>query len=106
MIDDISVCIQRISVANVRFAGPTEGILAEVHGAWSGTIYLREFTVPNGKPYVFLGRHRVAIQKSSRLRSRLEDLKQQSQLIKLAGMIALLKDDEEGFTSPSLAKLL
>jgi len=102
----VSVCIQRISVANVRFAGPTEGILAEVHGAWSGTIYLREFTVPNGKPYVFLGRHRVAIQKSSHLRSRLEDLKQQGQLIKLAGTIALLKDDEEGFTPPSLAKLL
>lgn len=102
----VSVCIQRIALANVRFANLPEGILTEVTGSWSGAIYLREFTTPNGKPYMFLGRHRVLIQKSSRLCSFLEDLKKQGRLIKLAGTIALLKDDEGGFTSPSLVGLL
>jgi hypothetical protein len=59
----------------VGFAGPAAGILAEIQGRWSGAVYLRDFVTPDGKPYVFLGRSRVLIQKSSRLRSRLEDLK-------------------------------
>jgi hypothetical protein len=102
----VSVCIQRMALENVRFASLPDDILAEVTGSWSGAIYCREFTTPNGKPYVFLGRHRVLIQKSSRLCFFLENLKGQGRLIKLAGIIALLKDDEGGFTSPSLAGLL
>ena len=102
----VNVCIQRFALSNVRFASLPDDILAEVTGSWSGAIYRREFTTPNGKPYVFLGRHRVLIQKSSRLCLFLEDLKKQGQLIKLAGTIALLKDDESGFVPPSLAGLL
>jgi hypothetical protein len=102
----VSLCIQRIALDNVRVASLPEDILAEVTGSWSGAIYLREFKAPSGKPYVFLGRHRVVIQKSSRLRSFLEDLKGKGRLIKLAGTIALLKDDEGGFTPPSLESLL
>jgi hypothetical protein len=102
----VEVCIQRISLGNVRFTGPPEGILAEIQGRWSGAIYLRDFVKPNGKPYAFLGRYRVLIQRSSRLRSYLEDLKTEGRLIKLADTIALLQDDEAGFTPAALADLL
>ena len=102
----VEVCIQRISLGNVGFAGPAAGILAEIQGRWSGAVYLRDFVTPNGKPYVFLGRSRVLIQKSSRLRSRLEDLKAEGRLIKLAETIAFLQDDEAGFTPSAVADLL
>jgi Histidine kinase-, DNA gyrase B-, and HSP90-like ATPase len=102
----VDICIQRISLGNVRFTGIPEGILAEVQGRWSGTIYLRNFGTPNGKPYVFLGRHRILVQKTSRLRSYLEGLKNEGRLIKLAETVALLKDDEAGFTPAALADML
>jgi len=102
----VDLCIQRISLGNVRFTGPAEGILTEIQGRWTGAIYLRDFVTPNGKPYVFLGRSRVLIQKSSRLRSHLEDLKAEGRLIKLAETIALLQDDEAGFTPAAVADLL
>jgi hypothetical protein len=102
----VDLCIQRISLGNVRFTGPAEGILAEIQGRWTGAIYLRDFVTPNGKPYVFLGRSRVLIQKSSRLRSHLEDLKAEGRLITLADTIALLQDDEAGFTPAAVADLL
>ena len=67
---------------------------------------LRDFETPNGKPYAFLGRHRVLIQTSSRLKSHLEDLKAENRLIKMADTIALLQEDEAGFTPVAVAHLL
>ncbi len=99
------ICIQRITLENVRFGDAPEGILATVQGRWTGAIYVREFATPNGRPYVFLGRGRVLIQKSSLLRSYLEDLKSEGRLIKLADTIALLKEDESGFTPAAIAGL-
>jgi hypothetical protein len=100
------ICIQRMSLENVRLRDAPEGILAVVQGRWTGAIYVREFATPDGRPYVFLGRHRVLIQKSSRLRVHLEDLKSEGRLIKLADTIAQLKEDEAGFTPTGIAGLL
>jgi hypothetical protein len=61
------VCIQRIGLNNVRFGEAPENIVATVQGRWTGAIYSREFSTPNGCPYVFLGRGRVLILESSRL---------------------------------------
>jgi hypothetical protein len=69
-------------------------------------VYLRDFVTPNGKPYTFLGRSSVLIQKSSRLRSRLENLKAEGRLIRLAETIAFLQDDEAGYTPAAVADLL
>jgi hypothetical protein len=99
------ICIQRITLENVRFGDAPEGILASVHGRWSGVIYFRQFATPSGRPYVFLGRHRVLIQKSSRLGSYLEGLKSGGRLIKLADTIALLKEDEAGYTPTEISDL-
>ena len=102
----VNVCIQRISLGNVCFTGTPQNILAEVQGRWTGAIYLRDFATPNGRPYAFLGSRRILIQKSSRLRSYLEDLKNENRLIKLADTIALLRNDEAGFTPAAVADLL
>jgi hypothetical protein len=100
------ICIQRVTLENVRFGDVPEGILEVVQGRWTGAIYVREFATPNGRPYVFLGRYRVLIQKSSRLRAHLEDLKSEGRLIKMADTIAQLMEDEAGFTPTGIAGLL
>jgi hypothetical protein len=85
--------------------GP-QGILGQVQGRWTGAIYIREFDTPNGRPYVLLGRSRVLVEASSRLRSYLEDLKSKSRLTKMADTIALLVQDEAGYPSKELSGLL
>jgi hypothetical protein len=102
----IPICIQRISLDNVRFGNPPDGILAVVQGFWTGAIYLREFAAPNGRPYVFLGRSRVLIHKSSRLRSHLEKLKSEGRFRKMADAISLLKEVDAGFAPTEIAGLL
>jgi hypothetical protein len=55
---------------------------------------------------VFLGRHRVLVEASSRLKVYLEDLKSQSRLTKMADTIALLKQDEAGYPPKELSSIL
>jgi hypothetical protein len=98
--------VQRITLENVRFTDGPQRILAEVRGRWGGAIYVREFTTPTGRPYVFLGRGRVLVESTSRLRSFLEDLKAQARLIKMADTIALLIQDEAGYPSKELSRFV
>ena len=100
------ICIQHMNLENVRFATPPEGILAKVQGRWTGAIYVREFVTPEGRPYVFLGRHRVLVKNPSPLQLHLDNLKSRGRLIKIADTIAHLKDDEAGFSSDALSGLL
>jgi len=101
-----TIRVQRVALSNIRFAEGAQNILAEVRGRWTGAIYLRDFTDPDGKPYVFLGRFRVLIQKASRLRDYLELLKGQGRFMKLAETVALLKEDEAGYAPAEIADLL
>jgi hypothetical protein len=101
-----NVCTQRVSLANVGYSGGNKETLGNVQGKWSGTIYLRQFTAPKNKPYVFLGRSRVLIQASSKLAAHFRNLKDDGRLIQLAETISLLKEDEDGFPSEKLASLL
>ena len=97
---NVQVPIQKITIEKVKFADGPQRILGQVQGRWTGAIYIREFKSPNGRPYVLLGRSRVLVESSSRLRPYLEDLKRQAQLIKMADTIALLKLDEAGYPRP------
>jgi hypothetical protein len=101
-----SVVIQRMRIENVRFSDGPQRILAEVRGRWTGAIYVREFTTPNGRPYVFLGRHRVLVHSNSPLTAFLEELKAQGRLTKIADTVALLKQDEAGYSSKELSGLI
>lgn len=98
--------IQKINLASVQFAGGAQGILANVTGKWSGAIYYRSFENPKGRPYLFLGRQRVLVKRSSPLSLYLEDLKRQSRFTKMADMVALLKQDEAGYPPSELSGLL
>jgi hypothetical protein len=49
-LDGGQICIQRMSLENVRFGRVPDGILAVVQGRWTGAIYVRKFVTPNGRP--------------------------------------------------------
>jgi hypothetical protein len=102
----ITACLQRVSLTNLQLDPERHNIMVEVRGRWTGAVYVRNFSRPDGKPYVFLGRHRVLVHHSSLLRDHLENLKANGQLIKIATLIADLQEDDQGFTPTSLAGLL
>jgi Histidine kinase-, DNA gyrase B-, and HSP90-like ATPase len=100
------ICIQRANLSKVQFSGAPRNVLAEIQGRWAGAVYLREFTTPNNKPYVFLGRHRVLILKSSRLAVHLQGLTDGGRRVKLAEVIHCLTEDQAGFTPAAIAALI
>lgn len=102
----MTACLQRVSLGNLQLDPERHNVMVEVRGRWTGAVYLRDFSRPDGKPYVFLGRYRVLVQRSSPLRSHLESLKASGRLIKIATLIADLQEDDQGFTPNSLAGLL
>jgi hypothetical protein len=78
----------------------------EVQGRWAGTIYVRQFTTPNGKPYLFLGRHRVLVTDSSTLAIHIEKLAKENRKVALATLVANLLENERGFTPAAIAHLV
>ncbi len=99
------LCLQVVQLERVDTCQPGK-VLSEVRGRWSGTLYLRDFETPNGKPYAFLGRHRVLISRSSALATHCQDLADSGRRARLAGLVADLLEDEQGYTPPSVADLL
>lgn len=100
------ICIQAMSLERVRFNEGQGSILAQVKGRWSGAIYLRTFRRPDDKPYLFLGRHRVLVESSSRLAQHLRELVASGRRICLAETIAHLREDEQGYTPAEIGHLL
>lgn len=101
-----SLCIQAMNLERVRFREAQENLLAEVRGRWSGAIYMRTFETPNHKPYLFLGRHRVLVESSSRLAQHLRELVASGRRMRLAETIAHLQEDEAGYTPGAISGLL
>ncbi|SPJ25377.1 HD domain-containing protein [Palleronia abyssalis] len=99
------LCLQMVQLERVDTHQPGK-VLADVRGRWTGTLYLRDFEAPNAKPYVFLGRHRVLINRSSPLARHFQDLADNGRDAKLASLVADLQEDQEGYTPPSVADLL
>jgi len=100
------LCVQTMSLARVAFHAAPANILADVRGRWSGTLYLRTFETPDDKPYLFLGRYRVLIERSSALAQYLRDLVDAGTFTRVADTIALLQEDEEGYTPEAVRHLL
>lgn len=103
---NLSICIQRVNLANITFDVAFHDILVEVRGRWTGAVYARDFDRPDGKPYVFLGRHRVLVKRSSRLHAHLHDLKEEGRLARIAMLVHDLTEDDAGFTPKSVSALL
>lgn len=99
------LCLQMVQLERVNPQQPGK-VLAEVRGRWSGALYLRDFEAPNAKPYAFLGMHRVLIKRSSPLARHFQDLADNGRDTKLANLVADLREDQEGYTPPSVADLL
>lgn len=81
-------------------------VLVQFTGRWTGAVYLRDIDHPNGKPYIFLGRHRVVVRRSSMLAKHLQELVRAGKTIQVSEAIADLKEDEAGFTPERIRHLL
>ncbi len=100
------LCILEIALDRASFSTAPSNILTDIHGRWSGTIYLRSFKTPTDKPYVFLGRHRVLVDRSSRLALYLQELVAAGRRMRVAQTIADLQEDEQGYTPEEIKYLL
>jgi hypothetical protein len=100
--DSINFCIQTINIASIDPNLKNEYIYDGVSGQWTGTIYLKCFSNPTGYPFIFLGRHRVLIEKNTKLSRIITELHSQKRFRKLAYIINLLNEAEQGFLSEEL----
>lgn len=100
------LCIQSMNFGRMSFDTAPKNILAEVQGRWTGTVYERMFDAPDGKPYAFLGRHRVLVKRSTALAAHLAKLAADSRKSAIANVVADLQEDERGFTPSTIAHLL
>ena len=101
-----ALCIQSMSLDRMRFDAAPTNVLAGIQGRWAGAIYLRSFSTPTNKPYLFLGRHRVLVERSSRLARHLLDLHESGRHMRIAETIVHLKEDEAGFAQEVIRELL
>lgn len=100
------LCVQTINLDKATPKESPPGILARVQGRWSGTVYIRTFNAPQGKPYLFLGRGRVLVNGSSRLCENLRELATAGRWMRVAEVIESLREDEAGYTPAPVRDLL
>lgn len=101
-----NLCIQSIKLDRVRFEEPPTDVITGIQGRWAGTVYFRNFTAATGKPYQFLGRSRVLIQRSSRLAQCLQNLRDTGRMLRIAEMVTFMTEDEKGYSNDALSTLL
>ena len=102
----VSVCLQRINLANIVFDAALHDIVTTVFGRWTGTVYARDFDLPDNKPYAFLGRHRVLVKRASPLYEHLQELKDSGRLSRIAMLIHDLTEVDAGYTPQSVVRFL
>ena len=73
---------------------------------WTGAVYDRQFSTPDAKPYLFLGRHRVLVKRSTALAGQMAKLATENRRIAIADVVADLQEDERGFTPDAISQLL
>jgi Histidine kinase-, DNA gyrase B-, and HSP90-like ATPase len=100
------LCFQFADFSRMSFDAPPANIIAQVQGRWSGAVYERQFSTPDGKPYLFLGRHRVLVQRSTALAGHIANLATENRRIAIADVVADLQEDERGFTPDAISHLL
>ena len=104
--NSVLFAIQFADFARMSFDTPPSNILAQVQGKWTGAVYEREFTTPNGRPYAFLGRHRVLVAKATALADHVRKLAAENRTLAIANLVADLREDAEGFTPNAVAHLM
>jgi hypothetical protein len=104
--DPALLCIQSADFGRMSFDTEPKNILAEVQGRWTGAVYERMFDMPDGKPYAFLGRHRVLVKRSTALATHIAKLAIENRKTAIANVVADLQEDERGFTPSAIAHLL
>lgn len=100
-----SLCLQVAQLGRIDVSQAAQA-LVKVTGRWTGTVYLRDFETPDGKPYLLLGRHRVLIRQGTALAEKLEALAATGRHMKIANLVADLLEDERGYTPSSVSELV
>jgi hypothetical protein len=105
---DLNLCIQKITIdkITININLNNEDIYDGIRGVWRGTFYIKDFLNPKGNPFIFLGRDRVLIKRNSKLSQTLIKLYKQKHNIKLANIIKLLNEAEQGFISDEIKEYL
>lgn len=101
-----SLCIQSMKLDRVLFTELATDVITGIQGRWAGTVYFRNFTAATGKPYQFLGRSRVLVQRSSRLAQHLQELRDAGRMLRIAEMVTFMTEDEKGYPNDALSTLL
>jgi hypothetical protein len=104
--EQLEVCLLNICLSNINYQKESTNVVPEISGPWSGTIYWREFSTPDNKPYLFLGRHRVLIKPKTRLYSYIKQLTNDKRYAQTAKTIHLLQEDEAGHVPDALRNYL
>lgn len=104
--EQLEICLLNVNLDNINYQEESTDVVSEIRGPWSGTIYWREFSTPDNKPYLFLGRHRVLIDPRSNLYSHIKQLTDNKRYAQAAKTIYLLQEDEAGHVPDALRSYL
>jgi Histidine kinase-, DNA gyrase B-, and HSP90-like ATPase len=102
----VNCILQHLNLANLKLNCSGHDVLVEIQGRWTGAVYRRDFNRPDGKPYAFLGRHRVFVKRHSKLDAHLAGLEADGRTLKIAATVFDLTEDEAGFPPSSLNGIL
>ena len=98
--------IQRTSLQRIRYEGERPTSIASVRGRFSGTVYSLNFEPLDGKPYVQLGRYRMAVLRGSDLERHIIKLESDGRQTKIADLMSKLSDDAQGFSSQEVEQFM
>ena len=97
--------VAEISTDVVRSETEHSWVIAQVRGRWSGTIYERPLKPTVGrKEFVFLGRHRLVVQKGSRLAEVIRLLASEGKTFAMAELASKLHEASNGYVNEELAR--
>jgi Histidine kinase-, DNA gyrase B-, and HSP90-like ATPase len=96
----LEICLLKVDLGDINYQEESTDVVPEIKGTWAGTIYWREFSTPDNKPYLFLGRYRVLINPRSDLYSYIKQLTDDKRYAQAAKTIHLLQEDEAGHVVP------
>lgn len=104
--EQLEVCMLSIRLGKISYQKEPTNVVPEILGPWSGTIYWREFSTPDNKPYLFLGRHRVLINPKTPLYLYIKQLTDDKRYVQAAKTIHLLQEDGAGHVPDALRNYL
>jgi hypothetical protein len=101
------VKLMKINPKSIYLHTKHNWIIANVRGRWSGYVYERKIISPDNKfKFTFMGRYRLIVDIGSLIADDIKNLYSKGKTLKLANLIELLRQAEEGHVDDSIRKYL